>query len=74
MATTPLDERLRDRAQKLAAELCEMMPTRVWVEGDGKMYGDFAGNGGARRRLTEFDVVRMLHAASEKSNQILSAL
>lgn len=74
MAATPLDDRLRKRAHELASELCGMLPTRVWVEGDGKMYGDFSGNGAQRRRLTELDVVRLLHAANEKSNQILSAL
>jgi hypothetical protein len=74
MSATPLDERLRQIAKKAAEELMHSLPERVWVEGDGRMYGDFRGPERRRVRLTEMDAIRMLHGAHEKAHGIFSTL
>lgn len=73
MSGTPLEPKLREAATKRTEELLHMLPVRCWVEGDGKMYGQFA-DGSDRRRLSELDVLRMLHVAHEKANMIFSAI
>ncbi len=74
MSGTPLDERLRQRAKEAAEELMDSLPERVWVEGDGRIYGDFRSPERRRVRLTEMDVIRMLHNAHEKAHGIVSTL
>ena len=74
MSGTPLDERLRQRAKETAEALLDSLPERVWVEGDGSIYGDFRAQDRRRVRLREMDVIRMLHNAHEKAHGIYSAL
>lgn len=73
MAGTPLSDELRKRAHDAAARLYDETPKRVWVEGDGRIYGDFTG-GQERRRLTELDVIKLLHKANETANALISIL
>jgi hypothetical protein len=74
MSVTPLDERLRHIAKEAAEKLMDSLPERVWVEGDGRIYGDFRAQERRRVRLTEMDVIRMLHGAHEKAHAIVSTL
>ena len=74
MSATPLDERLRQRAKETAEALLDSLPERVWVEGDGSIYGDFRAPERRRVRLREMDVIRMLHQAQEKAHGIYSVL
>lgn len=61
-----------DRAQDIAGEIYEETPVRCWVEGDGRIYGDFASKRGQRSRLTELDIIKALHKVNNLANAILS--
>ena len=74
MSGTPLDDRLRQRAREAAEALMDSLPERVWVEGDGSIYGDFRSQDRRRVRLREMDVIRMLHNARNQAHAIVSVL
>lgn len=58
--------------QDFAFVLDEKMPLRVWVEGDGKMYGDFQSNTGTRTLLTPYDAIKLIHTAGHTARQMIS--
>lgn len=66
------DEDKLKKYEELALELDAALPTRVWVEGDGKMYGDFQGNSGRRVQLTPFEAIQLIHQAAATARRMIS--
>jgi hypothetical protein len=63
------------RLQKIhdaATEINSSHPRRIWVEGDGRVYGDGPGNS-QRNELNALDLIRLIHTAQVASEKILSA-
>lgn len=72
MSITDTAEVKFEKAQEIFYQLDADMPTRIWVEGDGKMYGDFQSNSGQRRPLTQFDVIQLVHKAHIAAAKLIS--
>lgn len=65
-----IEEKLK-LCEDTAFELDEILPTRIWVEGDGEMYAEFQGS--TRIHLTPFEAIKQIHAASVKVRKMLSS-
>lgn len=55
----------------LSQEMNAALPVRVWVDGDGQMYGDFHSDV-RRKRITAFDAIKLLHLAADYGARLIS--
>lgn len=65
------EERIQ-KAQEIAFTMDAELPVRVWVEGNGTMWGEFQGGDGHRQQLDELQMVKLLHRAAHGHRQIIS--
>lgn len=60
------------KVEQLAFDLNAKLPVRIWVEGDGKIYGEFQSNGNHRVALDSFEVIKLVHIASVAAGRMIS--
>lgn len=58
--------------ERIALDLDAKLPLRIWVEGDGEIYGEFQGNNAQRVPLTVFDAIKLIHAAGSAARRLIS--
>ena len=67
-----IDSERLQHMEKLAFDLDAKLPLRIWVEGDGTIYGEFQGNENHRRQLGSFEVIKLIHQTAHTCRRMIS--
>lgn len=56
--------------REIAGDLNKVLPRRIWIEGDGRIYCDGPGNI-QRKELNDLDLIKLVHSSSNGIERIL---